>query len=148
MLRRLVLILMLLASPALAVNPDEILDDPALEARARAITAELRCVVCRNESVDFSNAEIARDIRLIVRERLVAGDSDDEVVQFMVDRFGEYVLLAPRATGANLILWLAAPALLLTGLGLGMVVLRRRSPQVAPLNPEEEARLRAILEKE
>ena len=106
MLRRLILILSLiltpmLAGPVQAVQPDEILSDPVLEARAREITAELRCVVCRTESVDDSDADIARDIRLMVRERLVAGDTNEEAIQFMVDRFGEYVLLNPRATGSN-----------------------------------------------
>ena len=89
------MILCLVASPALAVQPDEILDDPALEERARDISAGLRCLVCRNESIDESNADLARDMRLLVRERLVAGDSDAEVVDFIVDRYGEYVLLKP-----------------------------------------------------
>lgn len=110
-------LLLVLPMAAGAVQPDEILPDPAMEARARAITAELRCVVCRNESVDDSNAEIARDIRLMVRERLVAGDTDTEAVQYMVDRFGEYILLNPRPTGSNLILWVTGPALLVAGLG-------------------------------
>ena len=135
------------AMPVWAVQPDEVLADPALEARARAITAELRCVVCRNESVDDSNAEIARDIRLMVRERLVAGDSDAETVQYMVDRFGEYVLLNPRATGANLALWLAGPVLLLLGLVIALSTIRRRRPAIAELSAQEEARLRQLLEK-
>lgn len=147
MLRRLALLIAFLAAalPALAVQPDEILADPALEARARAITAELRCVVCRNESVDDSNAEIARDIRLMVRERLVAGDSDAEAVQYMVDRFGEYVLLNPRVTGSNLILWISGPALLVAGLAIAFVTLRRKRPQAERLSPEEEARLAELL---
>lgn len=137
----------LAAMPVWAVQPDEVLADPALEARARAITAELRCVVCRNESVDDSNAEIARDIRLMVRERLVAGDSDAETVQYMVDRFGEFVLLNPRATGANLALWLAGPVLLLLGLAIALSTIRRRRPAIAELSAQEEARLRQLLEK-
>ena len=137
----------LAAMPVWAVQPDEMLADPALEARARAITAELRCVVCRNESVDDSNAEIARDIRLMVRERLVAGDSDAETVQYMVDRFGEFVLLNPRATGANLALWLAGPVLLLLGLVIALSTIRRRRPAIAELSAQEEARLRQLLEK-
>ena len=144
-MRRLILILCLIASPLMAVQPDEILSDPALESRARAITATLRCVVCRNESVDDSNADIARDIRLMVRERLVAGDSDAEVVQFMVDRFGEFVLLAPRATGTNLILWITGPALLLAGLGIAFATTRRRADPARPLSAEEEARLKELL---
>lgn len=132
-----------------AVQPDEILADPALEARAREITAELRCVVCRNESVDDSNAEIARDIRLMVRERIVAGDTNAQAIQFMVDRFGEYVLLNPRATGANLALWLAGPVLLLLGLGIAFVANRRRkAPAELPLSADEESRLKALLERD
>lgn len=146
MMRAVLLALMLLASPAGAVQPDEILADPALESRARGITATLRCVVCRNESVDDSNADIARDIRLMVRERLVAGDSDDDVIEFMVARFGEFILLTPRASGSNLILWVAGPALLLIGLGIAVGTTRRRRPAPAALSPDEEARLRRILE--
>ncbi|MBN8291525.1 cytochrome c-type biogenesis protein CcmH [Rhodobacter sp. NTK016B] len=143
----LTLALMLLALPALAVQPDEVLADPALEARAREITAELRCVVCRNESVDDSNADIARDIRLMVRERLVAGDSNEEAIQFMVDRFGEFVLLNPRATGTNLILWITGPVLLVLGLGIAVLAIRRRKPGTETLNEAEEARLRQLLEE-
>ena len=94
MIRFLLLILML-ATPAFAVQPDEILDDPAMEARAREISKDLRCLVCRNENIDDSNADLARDLRLLVRERLVAGYTDDETVEFIVDRYGEYVLLMP-----------------------------------------------------
>ena len=147
MMRAALLALMLLATPAGAVQPDEILSDPALEARARAITATLRCVVCRNESVDDSNADIARDIRLIVRERIVAGDSDDEVIEFMVARFGEFILLTPRATGSNLILWIAGPALLLAGLGIAASALRRSRPAPEALSAEEEVRLRRLLDE-
>jgi len=152
-MRALFLVLMLalaaplVATPAMAIQPDEILDDPVLEARAREITSELRCVVCRNESVDASDAEIARDIRLMVRERLVAGDSNEEAIQFMVDRFGEYILLNPRATGTNLMLWLSGPFLLLAGLGIAAVAVRRRRPASAPLSAEEEARLQQLLDE-
>ena len=147
-MRALALALMLAAAPALAVQPDEILDDPALEERARAISEDLRCMVCRNESIDESNADLARDMRLLVRERLVAGDTDDEVLAFVVDRYGEYALLRPTADGANLILWIAAPAMLLLGGGLAVVYLRRRGRAAAPaegLSAEEEARLAEIL---
>lgn len=140
--------LSLLALPATAaVQPDEILDDPALEARARQISAGLRCPVCRNESIDDSNAELSRDIRLMVRERLLAGDTDRQVVEAVVARYGEFVLLRPDARGANLVLWLAAPALLLGGLGLGWVTIRRRSASAGPeeLDAEERARLEEIL---
>ena len=97
------------ALPAIAVQPDEILPDPALEARARSISAGLRCLVCRNENIDDSNADLARDLRLLVRERLVAGDSDTQVVDYLVSRYGEYVLLNPTARGSKLLLWVAGP---------------------------------------
>jgi len=141
-------LLMLLAAPALAVQPDEILDDPALEERARELSAGLRCLVCRNESIDESNADLARDLRLLVRERLVAGDSDAEVIDFIVDRYGEYVLLRPTATGSNLILWIAGPAMLVAGLGIAGVYLRRReraTPDGDALSDAEKARLAEIM---
>ena len=145
-MKRLALALWLLAGPVLAVEPGEMLDDPALEARAREISAGLRCPVCRNESIDESNAGVAADLRLMVRERLVAGDSDEEVVAAVVARYGEYVLLTPQATGANWVLWLAAPALALGGLGIGLMAIRRR-PVAAPedLSEDERARLDDIL---
>ncbi|MEM5543604.1 cytochrome c-type biogenesis protein [Sulfitobacter sp. AS92] len=149
-MKRLLLILTLLASPLWAVQPDEILADLALEARARQLSQGLRCLVCRNESIDESNASLARDLRLLLRERLVAGDSDAEAVDFIVARYGEYVLLSPRATGANWLLWGAGPLMLLLGGGLGLVYLRSRAraktATEAPLSPEEEARLRDILD--
>ena len=106
------LLTLLLAAPALAVLPDEVLADPALEARARTISALLRCLVCQNESIDESNADLARELRLIVRERLVAGDTDDQVIQYLVDRYGEFVLLKPVFAPHTLILWPAAPLVL------------------------------------
>jgi len=118
--------LLALAGPARAVQPDEVLTDPALEARARAISQDLRCLVCRNESIDESNAPLARDLRMLVRTRLQAGDSDEQVIAFLVARYGEYVLLRPRVGGANLVLWLAGPCLLLAALGLAGAYLRRR----------------------
>jgi cytochrome c-type biogenesis protein CcmH len=139
------LLVLLLSLPALAVQPDEVLDDPALEARARALSTGLRCVVCRNESIDESNADLARDMRIALRERLVEGDTDDQAVAFLVERYGEYVLLNPTRDGVNLILWAAGPGLLLVGLGLAMVAIRRRSPAAPPLSPEEEARLKALM---
>lgn len=141
--------LALTALPADAVLPDEMLADPALEARARTISAGLRCLVCRNENIDDSNAGLARDLRLLVRERLTVGDSDDQVVAYLVARYGEYVLLSPTATGANLILWIAGPSALLAGLiGAGLYLRRRRTaPEtaVAPLSADEEDRLAEIL---
>lgn len=151
-MRRLALALaLLLATPLAALQPDELLDDPALEERAREISEGLRCLVCRNESIDESNAPLARDMRLLVRERLLAGDSDEEVVEFVVDRFGEYILLRPTATGANWILWGAGPAMLLLGLGIAGVYLRGRSRAPATsdegLSAEERARLDALLKE-
>jgi cytochrome c-type biogenesis protein CcmH len=146
------LALFLLAVPVQAVQPDEMLADPAMEARARAISAGLRCLVCRNESIDESHAPFARDLRLLVRERLVAGDTDAEVEAFLVARFGEYVLLRPTAQGANLILWLAAPAMLLAGGAMAAVYVRRRATATAPaearLSADEEAQLRAVLDRD
>lgn len=148
-MRRLALILCLLASPLAAVQPDEVLDDPVLEERAREISQNLRCPVCQNESIDDSNAELSRDLRILLRERLVAGDTDAEAVQFIVDRYGEYVLLRPTAEGANLILWLAAPAMLVIALGIGWAMVRERSRgrEAEGLDAEEEARLKAILDR-
>jgi len=148
-MKRLLFVLCLLAAPAFAVQPDEILDDPALEERARDISAGLRCLVCRNESIDDSNADLARDLRLLVRERLLEGDSDREVVDYVVDRYGEYVLLKPQTGGSNLILWLAGPVMLLLGGGLAAFYLRRRATALAvdeaALTEEEQARLRDIM---
>ena len=128
MIRAGLLALVLLAAvPAGAVQPDEVLPDPALEARARALSQGLRCPVCRNESIDESHADVARDLRLVLRERLVAGDSDDEAVAFIVARYGEYVLLNPTTGGSNLLLWLAGPAMLGAGGLIAALYLRRRS---------------------
>jgi cytochrome c-type biogenesis protein CcmH len=145
----LALLLALAALPAGAVQPDEVLADPALEARAREISRDLRCLVCRNESIDESNADLARDLRLLVRERLVAGDSNDEVLAFVVDRYGEYVLLRPLASGSNLILWGAGPAMLVLGLAAAGLYLRRRQMATGTpadaLSDEEKRRLAEIL---
>jgi len=152
-MKRLILALcLILASPvAMAVQPDEILSDPALESRAREVSRELRCLVCRNESIDESNAGLAKDLRLLVRERIVAGDSNDQVIDFVVDRYGEYVLLNPTTKGANWILWGAGPLMLLAALIMAALYLRRRSqsdaPQEAALNTEEQARLREIMDQ-
>jgi len=146
-MRALVLILSLaLTTPALAVQPDEVLSDPALEARARALSADLRCLVCRNESIDESNAPLARDLRLLVRERLVAGDSDAEVMEFVVARYGEYVLLRPLPTGSNWLLWAAGPAALILGLGLAMAYLRRRQIPATPVEGLDEAERKRLEE--
>jgi cytochrome c-type biogenesis protein CcmH len=138
------------ATQAWAVLPDEILADPALEARARELSRGLRCMVCRNESIDESNAELARDMRILVRERLTAGDSDQEVIEFVVDRYGEYALLKPTTGGANWLLWAAGPLMLLLALGVGIGYLRTRqaAPEVGAgtLSDEEKAKLSKILE--
>ena len=147
-MRRLFLALALLvASPALAVQPDEILADAALEARAREISRDIRCPVCQGESIDDSSAPISRDLRLIIRERLVAGDSDREVVDYIVARYGEFVLFNPRVEGTNLILWLAGPALFLAAIGIAVAAQRRRVQPEARLTDAEEARLREILKE-
>lgn len=153
MLRGLVLALsvVLVAGPVWAVLPDEVLDDPVLEERARELSKGLRCLVCRNESIDESNAELARDLRILVRERLVAGDSDEEVIEFVVARYGEYVLLKPLAGGSNWLLWAAGPIMLLLAGGVGFAYLRGRrgapAVQEAALSDEEKERLRKILEE-
>lgn len=150
-MRRLALILALLVMlpvTGLAVQPDEVLDDPALEARARQISQKLRCPVCQGENIDESNAAISRDLRLYVRERLVAGDDDDQVVDAVVDRFGEFVLFEPRAEGGNWLLWLAGPIMALLGLLVAWGFLRRRSipaPAAPPLSEDERSRLDDIM---
>ncbi|PWJ19137.1 cytochrome c-type biogenesis protein [Jannaschia seohaensis] len=140
--------LFLSVAPVAAVQPDEVLDDPVLEGRARDISGGIRCLVCRNESIDESNADLARDLRLLIRERLVAGDSDAEVIDFLVDRYGEYVLLNPPATGSTLLLWGAPLALLLLGAGVAVAHIRgqRTAAPTDTLSEAEEARLRELTE--
>lgn len=138
-----------LAGTALAVQPDEMLGDPLLEERARELSKGLRCLVCRNESIDESNAVLARDLRILVRERLVEGDTDDEVLDFLVARYGEYVLLSPRATGSSLILYVAGPVMLLAGLGLALFYLRgrRAEPEAEELSEAERERLAQLMDE-
>jgi cytochrome c-type biogenesis protein CcmH len=124
------LLMLWLTLPALAVNPDEMLADPALEARARAISAGLRCLVCQNESIDDSDADLAHEIRVLVRERLKAGDTDQQVVQYLVDRYGEFVLLKPVFAWHTLVLWIAAPTILVVG-GIVLVVAARKRRSTA-----------------
>jgi cytochrome c-type biogenesis protein CcmH len=136
------------AGPVRAVEPSEVLPDPALEARAREIGRALRCVVCQNQSIDDSNAEVARDMRRAVRERLVAGDGDPAVFDFMVARYGDYVLLKPPFKTGTLVLWLGAPLVLLIAGGVLLVAARRRRavvPPPPPLSDEERRRLDALL---
>lgn len=140
---------LLLVAPVRAVQPDEVLSDPNLESRARTLSAELRCMVCQNQSIDDSDAPLARDLRLIVRERLKAGDSDSQVLDFMVARYGEFVLLRPRFSWRNALLW-ATPALVLAlGAFASVVALRRRRAAAtsadAHLTAEEETKLKRLL---
>jgi cytochrome c-type biogenesis protein CcmH len=141
----LILILLLLAGPVFAVQPSEILSDPVLESRAREISAGLRCPVCQNESIDESNATISHELRVLLRERLVAGDTDAQVVDFLVARFGEFILLQPDRQGANLILWAAAPVMLIIALMVGWITIRRRAPAEEQLSEAERAELEQIL---
>lgn len=132
----------------MAVEPDEILPDPVLESRARALSAELRCLVCQNQSIDDSNAPLARDLRLLVRERLKAGDEDSEIMDYVVARYGEFVLLRPRFSGATLLLWLSPLMILAVGIWLARGVMRAQRIGAAPadaLSEEDQQRLATIL---
>jgi cytochrome c-type biogenesis protein CcmH len=142
------------ASVAFAVQADEVMSDPALEARARGLSKELRCMVCQNQSIDDSDAPLARDLRILVRERLKEGDSDSQVIDFLVARYGEFVLLRPRLNLHTALLWIAAPGLLLGG-ALALVIFARRRSRAAAattqngeksvLTASEEARLAQLL---
>lgn len=138
---------LLFAMPLYAVEPSEVLADPVMENRAREISKELRCLVCRNENIDESHADLAKDLRLLVRERLMQGDSNVQVIDYIVERYGEYVLLKPTLTGANKVLWIAGPAMLLLALGIGYAFVRRRQTETAldELSDEEAARISALL---
>jgi cytochrome c-type biogenesis protein CcmH len=151
-MRRLALIALLAAlvapTAALAVQPDEMLKDPALEARARDLSRELRCMVCQNQSIDDSDAPLARDLRLLVRERLTKGDSDKQVVRFLVARYGEFVLLRPQFEIHTLLLWGLPPAALLAGMvALFVVARRRKAVGVEPpgLSRDEQRRMAALV---
>ena len=142
------LLTLLLATPAFAVLPHEQLKDPALEARARAISKELRCVVCQNQTIDESDATLAADLRMIVRERLVAGDSDAEVKAWIVARYGDYVLMRPPFRGETVLLWLGPALVLLLG-GIGVVLyLRNRRPADLALSAQEQAELDRLLKED
>jgi cytochrome c-type biogenesis protein CcmH len=135
-------------SAAHAVLPDEMMSDPAKEARARSLSRELRCMVCQNQSIDDSEAPLARDLRLLVRERIAAGDSDSQVIDFLVARYGEFVLLKPRFERQTLLLWLVPPLLLFGG-GAALWMYSRRRPkgasETSSLSAEEEAKLAALM---
>ena len=141
------LVVCLLSVPALAVQPDEILKDPALEARARTISAGLRCLVCQNQSIDDSDATVARDLRILIREQLMKNQTDEQVVSFVVERYGDYVLLKPRLTAKTVILWFTPFLVVLLG---GFYLLRGRkteAPVHDQLSDAEKAELDAILRK-
>jgi cytochrome c-type biogenesis protein CcmH len=150
MLAAIVALALLVSPAAYAVQPDEIMSDPVKEARARDLSRELRCMVCQNQSIDDSDAPLARDLRLLVRERIAAGDSNSQVLDFLVARYGEFVLLKPRFERQTMLLWLLAPLLLASG-GLALwLQIRRRSRSGAdvsapPLTPDEEARVAALM---
>jgi cytochrome c-type biogenesis protein CcmH len=152
-LASIVVALALVVTPALAVQPDEILKDPALEQRARALSQELRCMVCQNQSIDDSDAPLAKDLRVLVRERLTAGDSDRQVINFLVERYGEFVLLKPRFTPHTMLLWLAPFAVLIAG-GIGLLAFlrRRRTDELpvaaqTPLSADERKRVAQLLDQ-
>ena len=146
MKKALILAALLNAAPALAVEPDEILADPALEHRARALSTELRCVVCQNQSIDDSEAPLARDLRLLLRERLSAGDSDEAAKAYLVARYGDFVLLKPPFNTTTLFLWLG-PFLILAAGALYLLLSRRReaAPAEAPISPEEAEKLKKLI---
>jgi cytochrome c-type biogenesis protein CcmH len=144
-MRRLLLILAAVACMGSAADPSERMGDPAMEARARGIFREIRCLVCQNESIDDSEAELAHDLRVVVRGQIAQGRSDTEIRKFLVDRYGEFVLFRPPFSPGNALLWLAPAALAILGAGLWLMLLRRRDPP-PELTAEEEARLAALAE--
>ena len=141
-----------ICSPVVAVEPDEVLDNPSLEERARQISKDLRCLVCQNESIDESDAALARDLRVLVRERLQVGDSDEEVLQFVVDRYGEFALLRPRIDGVNYVLWWFGPLFLIFSVITAITYVRKlrkisksSNDLSAPLNDEERKKFNEIM---
>ncbi len=144
----LVVMLALGASAAHAVQPDEVLPDPALESRARTLSAELRCMVCQNQSIDDSDAPLARDLRLLLRERISAGDSDAQVIDFLVARYGDFILLRPPVAWNTALLWLAPPAVLVIGGFVALALFRRRRIEMPePLSENEKNRLAEIVDR-
>lgn len=145
---RVLICMMFVTTAAWAVEPDEVLQDPVAEARAREVSKELRCLVCRNENIDSSNAGIAKDLRVLVRERISAGDSNEQVIDFVVDRYGEFVLLKPRMSFANLLLWAAGPLMLLIGGFIGWRFTRgTATAEPEALSKAEQQRLKDLLDE-
>jgi cytochrome c-type biogenesis protein CcmH len=143
----LALLLALGAGPSFAVQPDELMKDPALEARARALSAELRCMVCQNQSIDDSDAPLARDIRVLIRQRIGQGEGNDAVRSYLVSRYGDFILLKPPFKPETLLLWLIAPLTLSAGLA-AVLLARRRAPGAPALSSDEEAQLAALISDE
>ena len=147
-----VLSLILFVTPALAIQPDEILKDTVLEERARVISKELRCLVCQNQSIDDSDAPLARDLRVLVRERLQAGESNEEGINFVVDRYGDFVLLRPPVKASTLVLWLSPVAALIVGIFLLLTWFRKQKQfvpvQAKPLSDEEKKKLQAAFKRD
>ena len=136
-----------LATPSFAVQPDELMKDPALEARARALSAELRCMVCQNQSIDDSDAPLARDIRILIRQRIAEGESNDAIRSYLVSRYGDFILLKPPFKLETLLLWLSAPLTLCAGLA-AVILARRRAPtSTQALSAEEETQLAALTDE-
>lgn len=148
-------IILLSSFSTMAVNPDEVLDDPLLEKRARALSVNIRCLVCQNQSIDDSNADLARDLRILVRERLIAGDSDTEVLDYLISRYGDFVMLKPPFKGSTFILWLG-PLFVFILAVIGLVIyFRRRQTELANtsdsssrLSSEEREQLNRLLDRE
>lgn len=151
-MKTVIFLLFFLVTPALAIQPDEILEDKLLEERARVISKELRCLVCQNQSIDDSDAPLARDLRVLVRERLQAGESDEKVIKFVVDRYGDFVLLRPPIKASTLALWISPIAILIVGVILLLMRFRKQEKnmpvKVEPLSSEETKKLEAALGKD
>jgi len=151
-MKTVIFLLFFLVTPALAIQPDEILEDKVLEERARVISKELRCLVCQNQSIDDSDAPLARDLRVLVRERLQAGESDEKVIKFVVDRYGDFVLLRPPVKASTLTLWVSPIAVLIVGVILLLARFRKQAKnmpvKVQPLSSEETKKLEAVLKKD
>jgi len=150
-MKKVIFLLFVLVTPALAIQPDEILEDKLLEERARVISKELRCLVCQNQSIDDSNADLARDLRVLVRQRLTKGDSDEQIFDFLVNRYGDFVLLKPPVKSSTYALWYGPIVIFIFGV-IGLIVfLRGRRPLAAPqtmaLSEDEERRISALIDK-